>query len=258
MPAANPVPPHRCQCILPPHPLPELNMAFQPIVNVQTGRTLGYEALVRGPQGEDAAWVFAQILPSQKYALDQACRALAIHTAAQLNLSGRLSINFLPGAVYEPHACIQPTLRAARDTAFPLRRLMFEVVEQENVADPEHVRRILDAYRAYGFMTALDDYGAGHATPALLMALRPDVVKLDRSLVRDVHLSPGSALRVRDMVRFARQSSLHVIAEGIETVHEARALLELGVTFMQGYYFARPAMGSLPTVPHEAILACRS
>lgn len=77
-------------------------MAFQPIVDVQTGRTPGYEALVRGPQGQDAAWVFRQILPGQEYALDQACRTLAIRTAARLRLSGRLSINFLPGAVYEP------------------------------------------------------------------------------------------------------------------------------------------------------------
>ncbi|MFN4252721.1 hypothetical protein [Deinococcus sp.] len=67
MPQANPAPPHhRCPCRSFPAALPELNMAFQPIVNVHTGRTLGYEALVRGPQGQDAAWVFRQIVPGQE------------------------------------------------------------------------------------------------------------------------------------------------------------------------------------------------
>lgn len=61
-----------------------------------------------------------------------------------MRLSGRLSINFLPGAVYEPQACLQQTLRAARDSAFPLNRLMFEVVEHEQVPDPPHVRAIID------------------------------------------------------------------------------------------------------------------
>lgn len=259
MPQANPAPPHhRCPCRSFPAALPELNMAFQPIVNVHTGRTLGYEALVRGPQGQDAAWVFRQIVPGQEYALDQACRTLAIRTAARLHLRGQLSINFLPGAVYEPHACLQQTLRAARDSAFPLHRLMFEVVEHEQVPDPPHVRAIIDTYRAHGFLTALDDYGAGHATPALLMALRPDVVKLDRHLVQAAPQDAGTALRIRDMVRYARHSSLHVIAEGIETVQEARTLLRLGVTLMQGYYFARPGLGALPTVARDRIRACHS
>lgn len=231
-------------------------MAFQPIVNVQTREVFAYEALVRGAQGQGADWVFEQITPAQRYAFDQRCRTVAIHSAARLNISCRLSINIMPGAVYDPRTCIQATLRAAKESGFPLERLMFEVTEHEEVPDPQHIRHIIDTYRAYGFTTALDDYGAGHATSRLLMALQPDLVKIDRSLIQGVHLDAGKTLRLRNMVKFAARRNLLVVAEGIETVEEARTLSRLGVTLMQGYYFARPGFESLPAVPAEVFDAC--
>lgn len=244
------------QCHVPTGTLPELSMAFQPIVNVHTRQVYAYEALVRGTQGQGAAWVFDQITPAHQYAFDQTCRTVAIHTAAHLNIACRLSINIMPGAVYDPRTCLQTTLRAARDTGFPPEQLMFELTEHEDVPDPQHVRHIIDTYRAYGFMTALDDYGAGHATARLLLALQPDLVKIDRTLVRDVHQNPGKALRIRDMVTFASSRDMLVIAEGIESVEEARVLGQLGVSLMQGYYFARPAFEALPSVPVEIFDAC--
>ncbi|WP_309572474.1 EAL domain-containing protein [Deinococcus sp.] len=245
-------PPNACgQCQVPTGTLPELTMAFQPIVNVQTRKVFAYEALVRGAQGQGADWVFEQITPAQRYAFDQACRTVAIHTAARLNIPCRLSINIMPGAVYEPRTCIQATLRAARETGFPLERLMFEITEHEDVPNPQHVRHIIDTYRAYGFTTALDDYGTGYATAGLLMALQPDMVKIDRSLVQDVHRDAGKALRIRDMVQFAERTNMLVIAEGIERVEEARTLARLGITLMQGYYVARPGFETLPAVAAE-------
>jgi len=124
------------------------------------------------------------------------------------------------------------------------------------VPDPAHVRYIIDTYRAYGFTTALDDYGAGHATAGLLMALQPDIVKVDRSLVRDVHQDAGKALRIRDLLQFAASREMLVIAEGIESVEEARSLRRLGVTLMQGYYFARPGFERLPAVSAQVFDAC--
>lgn len=236
----------------------ELAMAFQPIVNVVTRETYAHEALVRGPQGQPAAWVFAQVTPDQLYAFDQACRVTAIRSATRLGLRGRLSINILPNAVYDPRTCIQATLRAAREANFPLGDLLFELTEHEPLQDIAHVRNIIDTYRASGFRTALDDYGAGHATAGLLVALRPDTVKIDMSIVRAVHQDAWRAALIRHLVGFAADTDVLLIAEGVETAPEARTLLTLGVTHMQGYFFAPPAFEALPPVPTAALDACHT
>ncbi|MET0269679.1 MAG: EAL domain-containing protein, partial [Sphingomonas sp.] len=104
-------------------------MAFQPIMDIATGLPFAYEALVRGPNGESAWSVLSQVNEANRYAFDQRCRVKAIETAARAGLLGglaKLSINFLPNAVYSPAACIQLTLKTARATDFPVDRLIFE------------------------------------------------------------------------------------------------------------------------------------
>jgi EAL domain-containing protein (putative c-di-GMP-specific phosphodiesterase class I) len=228
-----------------------ISTAFQPIVDVTAHTIFAYEALVRGPEGQPASWVFDQITEEDHYFFDQECRVVAIRNAARLGVQTRLSINFLPNAVYDPATCIQTTLRTANEVGFPLDRLIFEVTEHESVLDQAHVRRIIDAYRAYGFTTALDDYGVGHATAQLLLAIRPDLLKLDLALIRGVETDPWRQALIRTHLNFAQETGVLVIAEGIETLAEARALAVLGVTHMQGYYFARPGFETLPEVPEE-------
>lgn len=226
-------------------------MAFQPIVNVQTREIYAYEALVRGPEGQSAGWVFEQLQPEDFYHFDQLCRVTALRAAARLGLGTRLSINFMPNAVYDPSTCLRTTLYTAQEVGFPLDRVMFEITEHEHVLDDGQVRRIIDVYRGYGFTVALDDYGSGHATAGLLLALHPDVVKVDMNLIRNVHQDAWRTALVRHLMCFAGEVGVLVIAEGIETVEEARCLLSLGVTYMQGYFFARPGFDVLPEVPTE-------
>jgi EAL domain-containing protein (putative c-di-GMP-specific phosphodiesterase class I) len=89
----------------------DIAMAFQPIVDAETGRPFAFEALVRGSNGEGAGEVLARVTPENRYAFDQQCRVAAITGAVAagiLETDARLSINFLPNAVYSPVACIQP------------------------------------------------------------------------------------------------------------------------------------------------------
>lgn len=95
-----------------------LRMAFQPIVDVARREVFAFEALVRGPTGEPAGAVLAEVRPEQLYSFDQTCRVLAIDTAQRLGIRARLSINFLPNAVYEPATCIRLTLAAAHKVGF--------------------------------------------------------------------------------------------------------------------------------------------
>lgn len=111
----------------------QIRMAFQPIIDWHSKSIYAYEALVRGPQGEGAGWVFQHINEDNKYYFDQACRVKAIQTAAQLGCDSLLSINFLPNAVYNPETCIKATIEAADLYGFDLTKLIFEVTEGEQI-----------------------------------------------------------------------------------------------------------------------------
>ncbi len=231
----------------------EFTMAFQPIVDMQARAIFGYEALARGPNNESAYSVLSQVNESNRYAFDQSCRVKAIDLASKLNLPGMLSINFLPGAVYSPKACIRATLEACAEVGFPVERLMFEVTENEEVKD-DHLKNIFAEYKRQGFMTAFDDFGAGYSNLNLLADFQPDLIKLDMALTRNIHNDRVRRTIVTAILTVCRELSIQVIAEGVETREECMALLDMGVKLFQGYFFAKPGFESLPPVASEAWL----
>ncbi|ABE38044.1 signaling protein containing EAL domain [Rhodopseudomonas palustris BisB5] len=233
-------------------PLPfAMKMAFQPIVDLSAQRVWGYEALVRGPNGEPAGTVLSQVSEEIRYRFDQAARVLAIETAGTLfrDPNVRLSINFMPNAVYEPNACIQKSLAAAKRAGFPHRNLMFEFTENERMQDAAHLNKIIEAYRKLGFLTALDDFGAGFAGLGLLAKLQPDLIKIDMEVLRDIHLSRAKQVIVAGIVGIARELDVRVLAEGVECEQECTVLRAAGISLFQGYHFAKPALMALPEVP---------
>jgi EAL domain-containing protein (putative c-di-GMP-specific phosphodiesterase class I) len=215
-------------------------MAFQPIVDLREGRIDAHEALVRGPGGEGAAAVLAQLDEQNLYAFDQACRVKAIEMAARLKMDSHLNINFLPNAVYEPKACIRQTLDTAARTGFPLDRLTFEFTENEQVSDERHILSIIEEYRRHGFKIALDDFATGYSGLSRLANLRPDIIKLDRALVKDCDTDKMRLAIVASMVSLGTEVGIKVVAEGVERSEKVDALRVVGVRFMQGFYFARP------------------
>jgi EAL domain-containing protein (putative c-di-GMP-specific phosphodiesterase class I) len=224
-------------------------MAFQPIVDVETGRPFAFEALVRGTSNEGAGEILGRVNAQNLYAFDQACRVKAIELAARaglLDTAARLSINFLPNAVYSPKACIQLTLKTAAAVGMPLDRLIFEFTENERMADPAHVAQIVGSYREMGFGTALDDFGAGHAGLNLLARFQPDIIKLDMELVRGLESSLPRRVIVDGVARMCRQLGITLIAEGVETAAELDSLRAIGIRYVQGYLFARPGFEVLP------------
>lgn len=229
----------------------EFRYAYQPIVDLETRSVFAHEALVRGPQGQGAGWVLDQVNDANRYRFDQACRVKAIKTAAELGLRERVSINFLPNAIYRPEICIRTTLAAARVHGFPLDRIIFEVTEGERVDDGPRLAAILREYKRCGFLTAIDDFGAGYAGLKLLVDFQPDIIKLDMHLVRDIDADRVRRGIVRALVRSCEEFGIQLIAEGIETAAERDALRDLGVRWMQGYWFGRPVLGPPPALPPE-------
>lgn len=233
----------------------EFSMAFQPFVEAGTARVFGYEALVRGAKGEPASEVLGRVNDSNRYRFDQACRVKAIELAHELGLTGILSINFLPNAIYRPETCIRTTLEAAKKVGFAHERLMFEVTEVERVKDHAHLRGIFDEYKKQGFHTAIDDFGAGFAGLNMLASFQPDFIKLDMELTRNIDKDPVRQAIVAGITETCRALQLTMIAEGIETREEYAYLAGKGVRLFQGYFFARPGFRSLPPISEEGLRA---
>ncbi|MGU3495125.1 EAL domain-containing protein [Xanthobacteraceae bacterium A53D] len=231
--------------------LAPISMAFQPIVDLKTRSIWAYEALVRGPRGEPAASVLRLVTPNKIYSFDQRCRVTAIQTAVAagiLQTDAKLSINFLPNAVYSPRACIQLTLQTAATVGLPADRLIFEFTETEQMGDPSHVTAIVKTYQEIGFRTALDDFGSGFANLSLLSRFRPDLIKLDMDLIRGVDADLTRQHIVKALVGLAKNLDMRVVAEGIETVNELRVVQQLGIDLAQGYFLAKPAFERLPSI----------
>jgi EAL domain-containing protein (putative c-di-GMP-specific phosphodiesterase class I) len=229
----------------------DFTMAFHPIVDLENRSIWGYEALVRGINGEGAGQILSQVDDTNRYKFDQSCRIKAIELASRLFPKDNppiLSINFLPNAVYEPAACIQASLKAADKHGFPSERLMFEFTEQEQITDIAHLQKIITEYKKRKLITAIDDFGAGYSGLALLTEFKPDLIKLDMRLIRDIDNDDTRKAIVAGTIATARSLGITLLAEGIETLNEMMTLREMGISLFQGYLFAFPKIEQLPKV----------
>ena len=231
----------------------DLKFAFQPIVDLRDRTVFAQEALVRGANGESAGEVLAAVATGGMHAFDRKCRIGAVKAASRL-LGDRkelLSLNTVPNAVYDPQTCLRTTIAAAKAANFPIERIMFEMTEHEAIEDLDHFTFIVASYKEMGFVTAIDDFGAGSSGLTLFAAVLPDIVKLDARLVTGVHKSRVQKVLVETVADMCSKLGVGVIAEGVEEEAEVRCLRELGVHLFQGYYFAKPAFDAV--TPDDAL-----
>ncbi|MCC5982342.1 MAG: EAL domain-containing protein, partial [Oceanicaulis sp.] len=120
--------------------------------------------------------------------------------------------------------------------------------EGERMEDVDHVKAIIQEYKARNLVTAIDDFGAGFSGLGLLAEFRPDVIKLDMGLIRNVHNDHGRTAIIKGILATANLLNLKIVAEGIETLEEMQALQALGINLMQGFLFARPQIAGLPEI----------
>ncbi len=220
---------------------------FHPIVRADNpGDVYAYECLARGLRSDGA-----EINPVRMFSvadeadlmfnLDRACRIAAIKGCEKHGIAANIFINFNPSTIYNPTYCLQTTLKAIREAGISPDRIVFEVVESEEVRDPEHLLNILGYYREHGFRVALDDLGAGYSSLNLLGRLRPDFVKLDMELVQGVDEDDYKAVITGNLIKMARNLDVSIVAEGVETVGQWQWLRDRGVDYLQGFLFAKPA-----------------
>jgi EAL domain-containing protein (putative c-di-GMP-specific phosphodiesterase class I) len=221
---------------------------FQPIVELDTGRVVAYEALARGPENSVLS------APDQLFAaagaagrteeLDWLCRATAVATALEAGLgrSASLFLNCEPSAAAIP---CPPEYAALWSEAKRELDLVLEVTERALTDRPAELSRVLKEHRAAGRGIALDDLGADVRSLALLPLIAPDVIKLDLSLVQD-HGTAGRAAIVAAVSAERERTSAAVVAEGIENEAHLSVARTVGATLGQGWRWGRP--GPLPAL----------
>lgn len=215
-------------------------MAFQPIVDVRDRTIVAHEALARGPGGEGAGWVLAHVTAATLHAFDRAAPVRAIEIAARLGMPGRLSINVWPHAVQDLRSWVAAIREATDRTGFDPARLTFELVGTADAAGNRQLKRLVREYRRQAFKVALDDFATGSSCLLNLADLEPDLIKLDRRLVRACDQDHKRLAIISQLAELGLRLGTAVVGEGVERQEEAQALASVGVRLMQGYLFSRP------------------
>src|SRR5262249_4614648 len=203
-----------------------LGTHYQPIMPCDFPQTVfAYESLLRGIDHDGTLISPTLIFGVAKAAallshVDRAARFAAIRGAVQHKLDSKIFINFIPTTIYDPEFSLGTTLGEIQNNELEPSRIVFEIVESEQVTDVDRLLRILDVYRNVGFLIALDDLGAGYSSLTLLTRLRPDFVKLDVELVREVDIDAYKANIAAKLLELAHSIGIQTIAEGVETLGE--------------------------------------
>lgn len=209
---------------------------YQPIVDLRDRTVVGVEALARfggPPHRPTAEWFDDADELGLSVELERAAIEVALGGLPDLPAGMFLSLNASPSSVVTGEI-----LDAIRDV--PGERLVIELTEHNRVDDHERVRSAVDELRSRGVRIAIDDVGAGYAGLQWILRLRPDMIKLDLELPRGIDGDPVRRALTTALLEFGVQSGARVIAEGIETAGELTTLAQLGVTWGQGFYLARP------------------
>jgi diguanylate cyclase (GGDEF)-like protein len=234
----------------------ELELFYQPKVNLKTGHIAGAEALLRWRHPELGLRLpaqFLQLLNGQQldmdlgeWVIDTALSQMSawLGRGAEVDISVNISADHLLSEGFvaklanalDRHADVKP------------QRLELEILETAAIGDLNSASQVIAGCRALGVRFALDDFGTGYSSLAYFRNLSVDLIKIDQSFVRDMLDDPNDLGIVDSVVRLAQAFNRPVIAEGVETLEHGSALLLLGCTLVQGYGVARP-------MPAEQLLA---
>ncbi len=217
---------------------------YQPIISLESGSILGYEALSRIDMDScsfhvEEMFILAEAL-GRSWQLEELCRKKSIKNARNKPRGEKLFINVSPGIMNDVDFEEGVTEKILSQYNLSAEEIVFEITERTSIADPTKFREIIDHYRKRNFQIAIDDFGAGYAGLNRLSVLHPKYIKIDMALVRDIDKDEIKQSLVEGFVLFCKNANMRLIAEGIETKEELIQLIRLGVDYGQGYYIQKP------------------
>ena len=221
---------------------------FQPIISIREKRVIGLEALVRATNPDSGKPISTNFLfdaasrHKQSLELDRMCREAALAGFASLAgldpdliLFINVDVSSLSRSAAEANALIELTEKYG----IPSERVVIEIIESK-ISDASALQRFITNHRRRGFLIALDDMGAGHSNLERIPSIKPDIIKLDRSLIQNIDREYHKQELFDFFIKLAHRIGVFVVVEGIETEAEALSCLERGADLVQGYYFAYP------------------
>lgn len=227
-----------------------LTTLYQPVVSLSTGEILGWEALTRGPKDSyfsrpDIFFGFAEEM-GMLFPTEKVSREKAISSLGDLGPEQKLFLNVHPRSISDPNFVKGETLQMLNKFGLVPRNIVFEITEQHSIKDYLSFKRVVENYRSQGYRIAIDDVGAGFSGLQTIAEIKPDFLKIDMSLVRNIDNDPSRQAVVDALISLAAKINCRVIAEGVETQNELNALLLKGVHYAQGYFLAHPKFPKPP------------
>ena len=223
-----------------------LSTHLQPLGWLRDGEVMGHEALLRGPQGHplaapDALFA-AAAAEGVSFELEVQAVKLALMAWREQGLPGHLFVNLSAGALTAlvAHPVAHGIWSLIRSHELPTHRLVVEITEHERVADLPRLREAVEVLKRLKVQLALDDFGDGRSSLRLWAELKPEFVKIDKYFTRDIATHPDKVQTITALRRIAETFGTQMVAEGIESTEELRALRDLGIELGQGYLLGRP------------------
>jgi len=213
-----------------------VDIALQPIVDLNTGRAVGVEALARFRDGRSVdEWLLEAASTGQGLAMERLTFLAALDLLDVLPDRAYLSVNSSPELLM--HTSLTDDLLHG---SFPLERLVIEVTEHVKINRYADLHASLARLRERGVRLAVDDTGAGYASFSHVLQLRPDIIKIDRSLISEVNSDAARRSLVTALVLLGLDLGASVTGEGVEGLNELRTIATLGVDCAQGYLLGAP------------------
>jgi diguanylate cyclase (GGDEF)-like protein/PAS domain S-box-containing protein len=222
-------------------------MHYQPIVDLTSASMVGVEALIRWRDPAGGLIAPGEFIPlAEEIGLIEAIGDWTMHELCRQATGWRgqgvrtdVSFNLSPRQLFQPD--LVPKLVDLTDrSAIDPETVVIEIIESAAMVDPERTQRILRQLSAAGFRLALDDFGTGYSSLSRLKHMRVDILKIDRSFVRDLPVDEDACSMVRAIIQLAEGMGMTPLAEGIETEPQWRFLVENGCSVGQGFLFAKP------------------
>ena len=233
-----------------------LTTVFQPIFAFREGRIIGYEALVRGPEGsliQTPGELFAAAAEEGVTAeLNLLCIQEILRAFSERKIPGSLFLNVSPRIVMQGGFSQQRAARFLQSLAIEPARVVIELTEDYPTLDFQVVHEALMLYRSMGCRIAIDDLGEGFASLRLWSELKPEYVKADKHFVTGISEDPVKMQFLRAIQHIAENSASQVIAEGIENAADFKVVKDIGIACGQGWFIGRPAENPDGKLPPEA------
>ncbi|MGL6104958.1 GGDEF domain-containing protein [Romboutsia sp.] len=221
-----------------------INIVYQPIVSIIQCEIIGYEALARGPEGSVLQYPDKLFETARKYnktwELESLCRIKAIQGANIIPENKFLFINVDPHIFRDENFKRGVTKEFIEKNNMSCEHIIFEITEKTSIGDYANFKKALENYTDQGFKIAIDDTGAGYSGLKTITETKPNYVKIDMDIIRDIDKDTFKQALIEAFVKLSISTSMKLIAEGIETEAELLTLINLGVCHGQGYFLGRP------------------